>query len=222
MSVISQEPTPESVWTLMQETARQMRETDRGLKKAEDLFNQSMRATGGILGRRRPGFPVSGPSRLQNLRTAHHPPGEGMSWRKKLRIRYSGYRWGGTGYRGSQDYLAARRCDEVPGKTGEMQALDAGIRIEKDPWGRGLSSGRCRSRPDGGESETLRNPGHGGLGRYHKREGIRTTELVTRNSVAPRKGRRSYGFTGLGGIICVRISSSTVSPCYPWGPYFQY
>nr|VFJ77176.1 MAG: hypothetical protein BECKFW1821C_GA0114237_11175 [Candidatus Kentron sp. FW] len=38
MSVISQEPTPESVWAFMQETALQMRETDRRLKKAEDLF----------------------------------------------------------------------------------------------------------------------------------------------------------------------------------------
>nr|VFJ44509.1 MAG: hypothetical protein BECKDK2373C_GA0170839_100848 [Candidatus Kentron sp. DK] len=38
MTTIVQEPTPESVWAFMQETARQMRETDRRLKKAEELF----------------------------------------------------------------------------------------------------------------------------------------------------------------------------------------
>nr|VFJ57352.1 MAG: Uncharacterised protein family UPF0102 [Candidatus Kentron sp. DK] len=45
MSVVAQEPTPESVWAFLQETARQMRETDREIKtlgqeikEAKNLF----------------------------------------------------------------------------------------------------------------------------------------------------------------------------------------
>nr|VFJ48554.1 MAG: hypothetical protein BECKDK2373C_GA0170839_102212 [Candidatus Kentron sp. DK] len=45
MSTTTQQPTPESVWTFMQETARQMQETDRKMQETDRKMQESRRET---------------------------------------------------------------------------------------------------------------------------------------------------------------------------------